>query len=54
MLERLAHIGPGARAAGERRRVIERLEEQRKDQRQAYIMAHRERGLARIGRVFVP
>ena len=26
-MERLAHLGPGARAAGERRRVVRQLEE---------------------------
>ena len=54
MLERLAFLGPGARAAGERRRVVERLEESRRMQVQAYNLAHQSRGLTRLGRAFVP
>ena len=54
LLERLAHLGPGARAAGERRRVVEGLEERRRQQAQAYSLAHRQRGLSRVGRAFVP
>ena len=54
LLERLAHLGPGARAAGERRRVVQGLEERRRQQAQAYSLAHRQRGLSRVGRAFVP
>ena len=36
LLERLAFLGPGAKAAGERRRVVERLAEKRRRQIQAY------------------
>ena len=36
LLERLSHLGPGARAAGERRRVVQRIEETRNRQAQAY------------------
>ena len=54
LLDRLAHLGPGARAAGERRRLVESLEERRKQELEAYNMAHRERGLCRLGRAFVP
>ena len=54
LLERLAHIGPGARAAGERRKVMQRMEETRRRQAQAYSLAHRNRGLCRVGRAFVP
>ena len=54
LLERLAHLGPGARAAGERRRVAEHLEDRRRQQAQAYYLAYQNRGLARIGRAFVP
>ena len=54
LLERLAQLGPGARAAGERRRVVQRIEETRKRQAQSYSLAHRNRGLCRVGRAFVP
>ena len=54
LLERLSHLGPGARAAGERRKVVQRIEENRKRQAQAYRLAHRNRGLCRVGRAFVP
>ena len=54
LLERLSHLGPGARAAGERRKVIQRIEENRRRQAQAYRLAHRNRGLCRVGRAFVP
>ena len=54
LLERLAQLGPGARAAGERRRVVQRIEETRKRQAQSYRLAHRNRGLCRVGRAFVP
>ena len=30
LLEKLSHLGPGARATGERRRLIERLEDPKK------------------------
>ena len=51
LLEKLSHLGPGARATGERRSLIERLEDTKK--LQAYNQAYRQRGLARIGRAFV-
>ena len=54
LLERLSHLGPGARAAGERRKVMQRVEENRRRQAQAYRLAHRNRGLCRVGRAFVP
>ena len=54
LLERLAQLGPGARAAGERRKVVHRIEEIRKRQTQAYHLAQRNRGLCRVGRAFVP
>ena len=54
LLERLGHLGPGARAAGERRKVVQRIEEVRRRQAQAYHLAHRNRGLCRVGRAFVP
>ena len=54
LLERLSHLGQGARAAGERRKVVQRMEEIRKRQAQSYCVAHRNRGLCRVGRAFVP
>ena len=54
LLERLTHLGPGARAAGERRKVVQRLEERRKQQAQAYDLALRARGLSRVGQAFIP
>ena len=54
LLERLAHLGPGARAAGERRRVVKELEERRRREAQAYRMAHLNLGLGREGRACVP
>ena len=38
--ERLAHLGPGARAAAERRQLTVRLEERRRREREAYFLAH--------------
>ena len=54
LLERLAFLGPGAKAAGERRRVVERLTEERRRQAQAYKLAHQSRGMSRMGRAFIP
>ena len=54
LLERLSHLGPGARAAGERRKVVQRIEETRNRQAQAYRLAQRNRRLCRVGRAFVP
>ena len=54
LLERLAFLGPQARAAGERRKVVQRLVEVRRRQAEAYNLAHRNRGLCRKGRAFVP
>ena len=54
LLERLAQLGPGARAAGDRRKVVQRLEEVRQRQTEAYHIAHRNRGLCRVGRAFIP
>ena len=54
LLERLAHLGPGARAAGERRRVVKQLEERRRREAEAYRLAHLNLGLGREGRAFVP
>ena len=54
LLERLAHLGPGARAAAERRQLTLRLEEKRGREREAYFMAHLGQGVSRVGRAFVP
>ena len=42
-LERIAQLGSGAKAAGERRRAVQRLEEVRSRQAEAYQMASRNR-----------
>ena len=54
LLERLSQFGPGARAAGERRKMGHRVEETRRRQAQAYHLAHRNMGPCRVGRAFVP
>ena len=56
LLERLAQLGPGAREAGEgeRWRVVKRIEETRNIQAQSFCFAHRNRGLCRVGRAFMP
>ena len=54
LLERLAYLGPGAKAAAERRRVTQQLEERRRRELGAYQEAHMRRGLRRVGRAFVP
>ena len=51
LLERLAHLGPGARAAAQRRQTTLRLEERRRRDRQAFELAHHRR--ERVGRAFV-
>ena len=53
LLERLAHLGPGARAADQRRALAMRLEERRRRERQAYSLAYQQGGLSRVGRAFV-
>ena len=53
LLERLAHLGPGARGAAQRRQETLRLEERRRREAQAYMLAHERRGLNRVGRAFV-
>ena len=54
LLERIAQLGSGAKAAGDRRRAVQRLEEVRRRQTEAYQMASRNRGLSRVGHAFVP
>lgn len=53
LLERLASLGPGARAAAERRQSNLRLVERRRREAQAYQLAFQQRGLGREGRAFV-
>ena len=53
LLERLAQLGPGARAAAQRRQATLQLEERRRRERQAYALAFERRGLSRVGRAFV-
>ena len=54
LLERMSQLGTGAREAGAKRKVVQRIEEKRRRQAQAYHLAHRNRGLCRVGRAFVP
>ena len=54
LLERLAFLGPGVRAAVQRRHLAEHLEERRRRELAAYQQAHMSRGLRRVGRAFVP
>ena len=54
LLERLTFLGPGARAATERRALTQRLEERRRRDALAYQLSHINRGLARVGRAFIP
>ena len=53
LMERLAALGPGARAAAQRRQTTLRLEERRRREAQAYQLAFQARGLGREGRAFV-
>ena len=53
LLERLAQLGPGARAAAERRAATLRLEERRRREAQAFTLAHQNRGLDRVGQAFL-
>ena len=53
LLERLSQLGPGAGAAAKRRQVALRLEERRRQDRQAHDLAWQARGASRVGRAFV-
>ena len=53
LLECLAFLGPGARAAAQRRQTTLRLVERRRRETQAYQLATQARGLGREGRAFV-
>ena len=55
LLSRLGQLGPGARAAAERRADALRAETARRREAQAHWQAHiRGRGLGRVGMLFVP
>ena len=55
LLARLGQLGPGARAAAERRGEAKRVETARRREAQAHWQAHiRGRGLGRAGMIFVP
>ena len=54
LLERLSQLGAGAGAAARRRQVTLRLEERRRQDRQAFDLAWQARGASRVGRAFVP
>ena len=53
LLERLAFLGPGVRAAVQRRQLAERLLERRRRDEEAYRQALASRGLRRVGRAYV-
>ena len=53
LLERLSQLGPGAGAAAKRRQVAVRLEERRRQDRQAFDLAWQARGASRVGRAFI-
>ena len=54
LLERLAHLGPGARATAQRRQDPMGLEERRRRERQAFALANQGRCLSLVGRPFIP
>ena len=53
LLDRLSQMGAGAGAAARRRQDTLRLEEQRRQDRQAFDLAWQARGSNRVGRAFV-
>ena len=53
LFEMLAHLGPGAMAAAQRRQLTLRLEESRRREREAFLSAQMCRGVTRVGRAFV-
>ena len=54
LMERLAHLGPGAGAAAKWREGALRQEEKWRQDRQAFDLAWQSRGSSRVGRAFVP
>ena len=53
LLGRLSQLGPGARAAAQRRQAALHLEERRRQERQAFDLAWQARRSSRVGRAFV-
>ena len=53
LLERLSQLGPGTRAAAERRTATLRMEERRRREAQAFMLAHQNLGLSHVGQAFV-
>ena len=53
LLERLSQLGAGAGAAARRRQDTLRLEERRRQDRQAFDLAWQARGSSRVGRAFI-
>ena len=53
LLERLSQLGPGAGAAAKRRQAAVRLEERRRQDRQAFDLAWQAQGASRVGRAFI-
>ena len=53
LLERLAFLAPGAKAAAQRRQTTLRLQERRRKEAQAYCLAFQRGGLGREGRAFI-
>ena len=53
LLERLSQLGPGARAAAQRRQAALHLEERRRQERQAFDLAWQARRSSRVGRAFI-
>ena len=54
LLERLLQFGPGARRAGERRRIVLAIEARRQQMAHAYNIAKRQRDLSRVSQTFIP
>ena len=53
LMERLCQLGPGARAAAQRRHAALQLEERRRQERQAFDLAWQARKSSRVGRAFI-
>ena len=53
LMERLCQLGPGARAAAQRRQAALHLEERRRQERQAFDLAWQARSSSRVGRAFI-
>ena len=54
LLEHFAQLGTGARAAGDRHKALQRIEDVQNQQAEAYRSAHRNYGLCCVGHSFVP